>query len=225
MEKQKFKQEIDNWLQEVYEKCNEFGEILNKDYYPFQSSKESLQKGVDLLIIGANPHGENSFNQNKEIDGLFNCGSDGYNAFITYPKWNISVPVIEIFSTPNLRKVLENVVILNAVYFNTNEVKDLSHKTAVDFCIKKTKEFIDILSPKVILILGFDVPKWLKIPRNNEKNGAVFEDETKKNALVYQTHISNIPTYIIHHPSRNPRFNNNANLAKKREFFEEIFEK
>jgi len=228
MKNTKFEHELELWIHKVYQKCNELGQILNKDYYPFQCSKESLQKGVELLIIGANPGGSNPFSANKEIDKLFNCGVDGSNAYIAYendPQWKINQPVLEIFSTPNLRKVLENAVIMNAVYFNTAEVKDLSllenRKTALSFCIQMTKEFIDILKPKAILMLGFDVPKWLNIRYNKEENGLLFSDKTKKSALIFETK-GVIPIYIIHHPSRNYKFNSTENLNKKQEVFEKI---
>ena len=96
MGNQKFEQEIEHWINKVYQKCNELGKTLNKDYYPFQCSKESLQNGVELLIIGANPGGNNPFPTNKEINGLFSCGADGSNAFITYkddPQWKINLTI------------------------------------------------------------------------------------------------------------------------------------
>jgi len=231
MENSKFEQEVEHWIYNVYKKCNELGQALNKDYYPFQCSKKSLQQGVELLIIGANPGGNKPFPIDKTINRLFSCGEDGSNAYIAYkddPEWKINRPILEIFSTPNLRKVLENAVIMNAVYFNTYEVKDLSlfpnKKDAISFCIEMTKEFINILKPKVILILGFDVPKWLNIQYNKEENRLLFSDETKKSALVFEIK-GEIPTYIIHHPSRNYKFNSKENLNKKQEVFEKILNK
>ena len=231
MGNQKFEQEIEHWINKVYQKCNELGEMLNKDYYPFQCSRESLQQGVELLIIGANPGGSNPFPANKTINGLFSCGNDGSNAYIAYkddPQWKINKPILKIFSTPNLRKVLESAVIMNAVYFNTSEVKDLSllpnKKEATSFCIQATQEFINILKPKAILMLGCNAPKWLRIKYNKEENGLLFSDETKKSALIFEIKVES-PIYIIHHPSRNYKFNNKENLNKKQEVFERIFMK
>jgi len=229
MENTKFEYELELWIHKVYQKCNELGQILNKDYYPFQCSKESLQKGVELLIIGANPGGNTPFPVNKSIDRLFSCGEDGSNAYIAYkddPQWKINRPVLEIFDTPNLRKVLESAVIMNAIYFNTSEVKELSllQKEAIFFCIQMTKEFINILKPKAILILGLDVPKWLNIQYNKEKNGLLFSDETKKSALIFEIK-GDIQIYIIHHPSRNYKFNSKENLNKKQVVFERILNK
>jgi len=229
MKNSKFEQEIEHWIDKVYKKCNELGQILNKDYYPFQCSKESLQKGVELLVIGANPGGNTPFPANKSMDRLFNCGEDGSNAYIAYkddPQWKINRPVLEIFDTPNLIKVLESAVIMNAVYFNTSEVKDLSllQKEAISFCIQMTKEFINILKPKAILILGFDVPKWLNFRFNKEENGLLFSDETNKSALIFEIK-GEIPIYIIHHPSRNYKFNSKENLYKKQVVFERILSK
>jgi hypothetical protein len=213
------------WLQKVFKNCNELGEKLDNDYYPFQSSRKSLIEGVDLLIVGANPRGKSHFCTEKKIDKLFNCGEDDINAFIYYEnckEWKINQPVLKIFSTDNLRGMLKNAVIMNAVYFDTNDIQSLK-KDAIPLCVQLTKEFIEILKPKIILFLGFDAPKWLNVKFNKEENGILFLDEvTKKCALIFEVKSKNT-IYIIHHPSRNPLPNNSDNLERKRNKFEDIF--
>ena len=44
----------------------------------------------------------------------------------------------------------------------------------------------------------------------------------EKSALIRQTSINNIPTFWIHHPSMNKKFNTGENLELKRNKLEEI---
>ena len=226
MEKEKFKQEVDNWLNEVLQKGNEFGEQIGLDFYPFQSSYNSLKPEVDLMIIGANPGGEGGFHKRNSILELFNGGEQ--NAYIENPQWKISKPILEMFSSENLRKTLEDAVVMNVMYFNSSRVKSLEKydkdavAKAIKFCAEKTRELIGIIKPKAILLLGFDAPKWLGINFSGKDN-SILRTKDDKSALIMRVEYLDFPCYIIHHTSGNPRFNTGDNLLAKKAKFEEMF--
>lgn len=216
------------WQNDVTATCNQYAKEINLDFYPFQSSVEFEP---DLLIIGANPAGNNKYCD--RIRTTENLGSEKrYNAYIAYendPKWKINKPVIKMFSGANSRKVLEESVITNALYFNTPNIREFERlsngREIIGYCSEKSSELIyDIVKPKAVLFLGFVAPKWLKIPFSAKEN-AILRTDDDISALIMKAECKGIPHYIIHHPSRNYQFNNGINLEKKRAKFEEIFSK
>lgn len=216
------------WLNDVTSTCNKYAKEINLDFYPFQSSVEF---NPDLLIIGANPAGEGKYCDRTRM--AENLGSEKrYNAYIEYendPVWKINKPVIKMFSGANSRKVLEESVITNALYFNTPSIREFERlpngREIIEYCSERTSELIyDIVKPKTVLFLGFDAPKWLKIPFSAKEN-SILRTEDNRSALIMKAECNGIPHYIIHHPSRNYLFNNGINLEKKRAKFEEIFSK
>lgn len=231
-----FEQKLEDWLQEVLQKGNEYGQQIGLDFYPFQCSYKSLKPNVDLLIIGANPGGEGGFFERKTIYELFNGGEqNAYIAEANNPIWKINKPVLEMFSSEKLRKILEDAIIMNVMYFNSKWVNSLrkydkdSVAKATKFCTEKTKEFIGIIKPKAVLLLGKKAPEWLGI-RFLPQNSILQSVDTKPTTnMMWKVENNGISYYIIHHPSpsaQTVRFNfgeNRVNLYAKKAKFEEIF--
>ena len=235
-----FEHKLENWLQEVLQNGNEYGRQIGLDFYPFQCSYNSLKPSVDLLIIGTNPGGEGGFSERKTIDKLFNCGANEENAYIAEannPIWKINKPILEMFSSEHLRKILEKAIIMNVMYFNSQRVSSLekydknSVTIATKFCIEKTKEFIEIIKPKAVLLLGMKAPKWLGVRFSLQNSILQSVDNKPTTNMIWKVENNGIPYYIIHHPSpstQTVRFNfgeNRVNLLAKKAKFEEIFSK
>lgn len=221
-----FEAKLSVWLNDVAATCNKYAKEINLDFYPFQSSVEF---NPDLLILGANPGGEGAYRgRAKQAEEL--RPEKGYNAYIAYendPVWKINRPVIKMLSGENSRRVLAQSVIANVFYFNTRNIKELialpNGKEIFDYCCGKTTELIyDIVKPKAVLFLGFDAPKWIKIPFS-AKESSILRSDDDRSALIMKAERNGIPHYIVHHPSRNFQFNGGVNLEKKRAMFEEIF--
>ena len=236
METKEFEIKKEKWLQEVADGCHEIA-IKNENYPDFYVFQSQIFENPDLLNIGANPAGNETYKdmlQRKQIerrtkDDLINSSDGKNNEYISNPDWAISKPILEMFSGKRTREVLENAVIMNAVYFNTKKVEHLGNfkedkKVMKDFCSNKTLEFIkDICKPKNILFIGKNAPEWLKI-KFHHIDDSVCRTSDGKNYLVVKKYLNEIPCYIIHHTSMNKSFNTGENLQRKKEFFEKVFE-
>lgn len=224
-----FEIKLQNWLEAVAIICDSFAKEIDVDFYPFQSK---VIESPDLLIIGANPGSNRSYNnRNRSSSELFNCGENGENAYIANeknPEWKINKPILQMFKSPDLRTILETAVIMNVIYFNTNKVEDLrKYRNGTEIikkCLEFTNDFVyNILKPKNILLLGEAAPKWMKISYNH-KNDTILRNELDQ-WLIQNKIINEIPHYKIYHPSMNFSFNSGENLRLKKEKFEEIFTK
>lgn len=226
-----FEEKREKWLKEVADQCHEYAisDPKMQDFYVFQSRSDFFKP--NLLIIGANPGDEKNYlealkekNIERRTAEHLEYSSNQYIENENNPKWRINKPILMMFNTPKLRKILENSVIMNAVYFNTRNVQAINNsigKEAKKFCIEKTKEFIDIIQPKNVLLLGKDPLNWLKIKMNNHENmGLSYGDD--KNALVLRKELNGIQYFQIFHPSRNSKFNSAESLNKKSVYFEEV---
>ena len=237
LEGKTFEEKLEEWLQEVLQKGNDYGQKINLDFYPFQCSRKSLKPNIDLLIIGANPGGEGRFYERRTTDELFNCGANGENAFIAEannPIWKINKPVLKMFESEHLRKILNDAIIMNVMYFNSQNVGALGKYNiteATKFCTAKTKEFVEIIQPKAVLLLGKKAPQWLGIRFFHQNSILQSADNKPTVDIIWKVEHNRIPYYIIHHPSpssQTVRFNfgeNKVNLLAKKAKFEEIFSK
>ncbi len=169
MENSLFLKKRDTWLNEVSDKCHEFALNLDLDFYVFQTPVNTYNP--DLLIIGINPGGKKKYSLTLKEKGYkkrpFNDLGYDINTLVEKPKWEIDAKVKGadtlrsrlkmVFNVENrLDGVLENTVMMNMFYFNTStavEIKDVTAEIRA-FCNMKTLEFIEILNPKNILILG-----------------------------------------------------------------------
>lgn len=217
---------IENWLEKTAALCHALASKSHDypDFYVFQSK---VRLNPELLIIGANPHGKSKYQEKLNEKGILRrSGGDlisGENMFVSNPDWHISRPILKLFERNDLAQVLEDAVIMNAIYFNTDKVGDLRKfphgKEMIELCRSLTTELIyEILNPRVILFLGNDAPKWMNIRFENTTTVLRSSDGL---ALVQQVVINDVPHYKIHHPSMNFRFNTGENLQLKKRFFEE----
>lgn len=224
-----YPQAIEKWKKEVADTCDNFAKNklfdLDLDFYVFQSS---VGFAPPLLMIGANPGGQNPYTLVNETNKrqrrtANNLGYDA-NQFLVNPAWRSS-SLCSLFSGDKLLPMFENAVITNLAYFNTNKFEVLrkrkgSHE-ALDFCKKSNRELVNILQPKNIILMGnislagmtqfFDKPM---IPILKTIDG--------RSAMIRQTSINGIPTFWIHHPSMNKKFNTGENLGFKKSKLEEV---
>lgn len=227
--KKEYPLSIDKWKKEVADTCDSFAKNkdfdLDLDFYVFQSS---VQFAPPILMIGANPGGLKSYSSgNKANNRERRIKSDlGYdsNQFLDNPEWR-SNSLRSLFAGEKLLSMFENAVITNLAYFNTNKFAELKKRTgareAIDFCKKSNRELINILQPKNIILMGnialdgltkfFDKPM---IP--------ILTTDDEKTAMIKQTSIDGIPTFWIHHPSMNKKFNTGNNLELKKNKLEEV---
>lgn len=232
MESKEFSEKKEKWLEEVADGCHGIAMKDNSypDFYVFQSL---ISEKPDLLILGANPAGDKTYKQalvdkssekginitRRTKDDLIN----GENQYLANPNWPISKPVLAMFDEKLLRKS----VVMNSVYFNTPDISGFSKfkadkKEMIDFSISKTKEFIyEICKPKTVLFIGLDSPKWMGINFNHKEDTVLRSED---GFLIQEKHIQGIPHFLIHHTSRNYKFNTGKNLDLKRDFFKVLFE-
>lgn len=191
MNQETFIQKRDQWLEEVSNQCHEFALECDLDFYVFQTPCNNYNP--ELLIIGINPGGDSRYSKILREKGYTKRpASDlGYdvNTLTTKPEWEkgkngsdvMRDRLGRVFNKENqLKETLENAVMMNLYYFNTQKQVDLREvsKEAKDFCVNKTIEFIEILNPKNILFLTSDKNNLrpckvteLKYQGNNIKKG------------------------------------------------------
>ncbi|MEQ2911831.1 hypothetical protein [Butyricimonas faecihominis] len=233
MEKQ-FNQNLNNWLQEVANGCHQIATNstynMDMDFYVFQSSV-SFQP--ELMIIGSNPGGEVSYrvmNQKwgRERRTANDLGISECNQFIVNDGWGSMRSLCELFSGPILRPVFEKAVITNIVYFNTGSCQGLRKRMnqggreALQFCVRKNLELIRILCPQHIVLMGNPVRDNLMKYFDKPLQSLLTTPSGGLN-LIQETTLNGIPTYCIHHPSLNYKFNTGENQRLKRATFETIF--
>ncbi|MEA5258643.1 hypothetical protein VB264_12675 [Arcicella aquatica] len=224
-----YPQAIQKWKEEIADTYDSFAKNkdfdLDLDFYVFQSS---VQFAPPLLMIGANPGEGKSYSEfNKSNNRDRRTANDlGYdsNQFLANQQWH-SRSLCNLFSGEKLLPMFENAVITNVAYFNTSNFVELkrrkSAREAINFSRKCNKELINILQPKNIILLG-------KVPLDelriffDEPEIPILKTRDEKTILIRQTSINGIPTFCIHHPSRNTEFNTGENLEIKKKKLEQI---
>ncbi|HCN83895.1 MAG TPA: hypothetical protein DIT07_09795 [Sphingobacteriaceae bacterium] len=168
MNQEKFIEKRNQWLEEVSDQCHKFALKCDLDFYVFQTPCEKYNP--ELLIIGINPGGGKPYSKIlREKDYSKRPSTDlGYdvNTLTIKPQWEIDNNekgnnvmrnrFSKVFTEENnLKKTLEETVMMNMYYFNTPKEKDLNNieNEIKDYCLKKTVEFIEILNPENILFL------------------------------------------------------------------------
>lgn len=120
------KKELERWCQEVVDFCNPKAEQLNLDYYCFQSAIPTCEP--DLLVIGINPGGSESFRKTRTKDEL----SQGYNIYdvreshICLDNLKMIRKLSRVFTTPLLQNALATATTMNIYYFNTQNVQKMN---------------------------------------------------------------------------------------------------
>lgn len=231
-----FNQNLNNWLQEVANGCYQIAVNsaynMDMDFYVFQSNV-SFQP--ELMIIGSNPGGNKEYStmnreQGRERRTANNLGISDHNQFLVNDGWGSMRSLCELFSGPILRPVFEKAVITNIVYFNTGNFQELRKRMnqggreALQFCVKKNMELIIGVSPKHLLLMGIPARDNLR-PYFDKPLQSLLVTPVEKYNLIQETTLNGIPTYCIHHPSRNYKFNTGENQNLKRAMFEKILSK
>ena len=231
-----FNQNFNNWLQEVANGCYQIAVNsaynMDMDFYVFQSNV-SFQP--ELMIIGSNPGGNKEYSTMKREQGrdrrtANNLGISDHNQFLVNDGWGSMRSLCELFSGPILRPVFEKAVITNIVYFNTGNFQELRKRLnqggreALQFCVKKNMELIRLVSPKHLLLMGIPARDNLR-PYFDKPLQSLLVTPVEKYNLIQETTLNGIPTYCIHHPSRNYKFNTGENQNLKRAMFEKILSK
>ncbi|MDY3521948.1 hypothetical protein JSO62_10465 [Riemerella anatipestifer] len=161
-----FEKRKQDWLEEVCKDCHEFALKSNLDFYVFQTP---IIYNPKLLIIGINPGGGKTYSEilkekniNKRTPETLYYGE---NTLTNKPIWEIEANlkgsdvlrdrIKRIFNDENNLNILENSMMMNMFYFNTKKGKDIEgiNLEIKQYCIEKTKEFIEIINPKNILFL------------------------------------------------------------------------
>ena len=221
-----FNQNLNNWLQEVANGCYQIAVNsaynMDMDFYVFQSNV-SFQP--ELMIIGSNPGGNKEYStmnreQGRERRTANNLGISDHNQFLVNDGWGSMRSLCELFSGPILRPVFEKAVITNIVYFNTGNFQELRKRMnqggreALQFCVKKNMELIRLVSPKHLLLMGIPARDNLR-PYFDKPLQSLLVTPVEKYNLIQETTLNGIPTYCIHHPSRNYKFNTGRKSKSK----------
>ena len=179
------KETVDCYLDEV----KRVGEDVATSFY--NQSDLSRVKKCELMIIGINPGAGCHYSQWKLKDSIdpdflykgnpcFVGKSDEEILFDYYQKkdpqkrkrgWDLMKKIhkmLEIPNKPNILDSLDKFVLSNIIFFGTHNEDQIPDIINQETCAKKTIELIDILNPKVVLLLG-DQPRLLfeRITKNN----------------------------------------------------------
>lgn len=131
-----------------------------------------------------------------------------------------------LFSTDKLRPVLEQAVITNLVYFNTNNFNDFESRKgaeeAIEFCIYSNRRLLRILRPENILLLGNRASRYLS-PYFDKPMEDILSTRDGKTALIRKTTIDGTPTYWMCHPSSGREFWSGEHIIMKSACMETVF--
>jgi hypothetical protein len=192
MKQSEFLEKRDKWLSEVSDKCHDFAKKIDLDFYVFQTPCDVYNP--KLLLIGINPGGYKSYKQalkDKKYDkrpanDLVN------NIRLSEDKKSADMRnwLKRVFNQENNFDILNDTVIMNMLYFNTGQAKNIEPEIR-KYCIDKTIEFVEILNPQNILFFTFD---YKKLRSYGVKNITVKERFIKQGILGTHT-VYAIPNY------------------------------
>ncbi len=234
-----FNIQMDKWLEEVAEKCNEMASNKNLDYdfYVFQSAVSFRPK---IMIIGANPGGKKCYKAKRSKNDL----EENENTFVKYkddPQWRKLRPLYEMFKDNGiLEEHFKDAVITNLSYFNSGTFSSLKNKMKVvgneplTFCLNKNIELITkIIMPQNIILMGAPARDHFRRFLDSKSLEIILSCENKpnvplikKSSMTYKDEAGNeikTPVYIIEHPSAWNGLNSPDNIRLKREKFKKLF--
>ncbi len=192
-----FENQLEKWGKKVAERCGKYArENDGLDFYVFQSEKPK-KENPDLLILGLNPGGCRTYNEQVEkyrrgkyretLDDL--C--QGYNLYVYTDNNKITIArtLSKIFSKEKMKNILKESIAMNLYYFNTKDGKDLREEDEdiLKFCKGQSFNVIKLINPKNILTLGSENPL-----------GA---NEEILMGLLWRGEYEGVPVYRIKHPS------------------------
>lgn len=156
--------ELSEWCVDVANQCDVYAKESNLDFYVFQSDYPT--ENVDLLILGINPGGSESYAkalENKRIErGKPSITkrdetmlAQGVNIYAVDGAGNdvMREKLKRVFTTDFLQEKLQRSTVANIYYFNTRDVKALGQlaQPVKRYCEKQTRELIRILHPEHLL--------------------------------------------------------------------------
>jgi hypothetical protein len=223
-----FLEKKETWLNEVSNQCHEYALKIDLDFYVFQTPCDRYNP--KLLLIGINPGGSKSYKEALEGKGYDKRpASDlGYeeNTIAEKPEWEKTkgLPgsdvmrnrLRKVFNANNHLDILKDAIMMNMFYFNTKKAKDIYNIDAGirKYCIKKTVEFIDIISPQNTLFLTSGY-------KNLESYGV--KNIVQKENFIKQCTLGNRTVYAIPHYAGRTSAYSHINSAKMGKALSEIF--
>lgn len=200
------------WAEEVVNYCNLKALEINKTYYAFQKSVLPVkEKNRELLIIGLNPGGNFDFigqynNQKWKSDGRFDGKKMtvkgllmGNPFFENYQKWDIA----NLSKLESVKSILDSdsYYFMNYIFFSTPNMAEFAkldkNGEIRERCIEFTNQFIRIINPKRIIILG--TQEGIDRLPNVENVETVLSSNLR---LIVRANHLGFPVVAIPHPSR-----------------------
>lgn len=194
---------LENWAKRVIEEVSKVASEAKLDFYPLQSAAKMYP---DILFLGLNPGGGATYESQcnnldwgpqgvpMTVERLL-LGNPDYEK--NGPHWTIIRGLNKI---PSFANVLSNAdyVFANYFYLSTPDFSDVpkKYKEALALCERLTYEFIDIIKPKKIIILGTSSG----IDRLNITEKKVILQGFWQRLLM-SGFLNDIPVYAITHPS------------------------
>ena len=172
--------ELAKWARETVDVYNPMAKTTGLGYYT-QSVLDRETLDPDLLILGINPgaagggimneeellHGNPCFkgkSDEKIMDILFN----DYDASKRRYGWDLMKKIRKMFEYAGKQTLnnLDKFVLSNMVYFGTAKQGLIPKEINQDVCAKQTLKLINILRPKVVLLLGDQTRDLFKMVAN-----------------------------------------------------------
>ena len=245
MEKEKFKQEIDNWLSEVATECHKMATQpdFDVDFYVFQSDIPKMPN-PKLLILGINPGGYATYTSAMERLGKGRTKNDlaqGVNTYSRKPswegisegankmrdvlvgkqfredeKWCETVNSNSLFNSQKLFDVLDNAVVMNMFYFNTKKETDL-------YAMCKMEQ-MEYCLKKTLELIEIVNPENILLFTTSNKNLNLMKVKIKsKDGYVKEGYLGERKVYAIPHPTGYWRAYSYASREKIRAKLNKIF--
>lgn len=157
--------ELEKWAEETVEVYNKQSTDLG--FYT-QTPLCNINRTPDLLILGINPGydggiknktGEDLLKGNpcfegKDIIKVMSEDRDENKKIKGWALWHKIHKMLVLAGKGELLETLDKFTLSNMVFFGTEHQGDIPKNIDQDICAQKTLELIDILRPKVVLLLG-----------------------------------------------------------------------
>jgi hypothetical protein len=200
--------QIEDWAKNLTEEVDRKWEASAKEalgecgYAVFYSP---VRMRPDLMIIGFNPGGrKDSFNRDeaKSIPNQHEYRT--YRNEQTYP---IAGKMYKLFEDLKNVRLLEQSVKTNIIFFRTKDEKQwksLEHgmKSKLEaFCMKKVKEIVETLEPRLIFTEGFQAFDRLKRTLLLSEKKPVVSEGKRKRRIVHRANNEAYRLFGMRHPT------------------------
>ena len=166
-EKQQIQEELADWAEKTVEVYNPMAQSTGLGFYT-QTPLRNIIKSPDLLILGINPGygggkeimtGEELLKGNpcfegKDIIKVMSEERDENKKIKGWALWHKIHKMLGYAGKGELLEKPDKFVLTNMVFFGTAHQGQIPKKIDQEYCAKQTLELIDILKPKVVLLLG-----------------------------------------------------------------------